>query len=464
MVDRQPAPSAPSSGGAWDYQCLDGSGSNNHVPSRGSGKAPSHESCHVSHRPRASLASVAANLVTAGLGAGILSLPWAMAGASLLPSVATTVVVMALNAVTVMILIEAAERFQAFDLGSLLSHLPGRWGRTMQVVCNVFTFASVFLCLTGYVVVVADSLEPLVYSTLGYDAGHLDQLAWWSVRIPLLMLGAVGALPLCFLDQRRLSFSSSLGILVNIYLFAVVLALFASRGAADDCCLLGTSTGTITMFSSLMQCAIIQMCVLPMYEELENRSPRRFLIAVAIAFIFLTALFAAFSSAAYLVFGPHVQANVIQNLPWDLPGTVARVGLALAVLTVYPLILTSMIAPIRHWEDARNFSSRNVSRWITVVVVAASAVCAAFIDQLGTLNQINGALQVGCFIGLVPGFTGLFLLGRKAACCWRLSMSLLLVTSFAASALGLVYTSNSAQNLTAVCSWFVVPAASSPAE
>jgi len=43
-------------------------------------------------------------------------------------------------------------------------------------------------------------------------------------------------------------------------------------------------TGLVTLFSTLMQCGIIQMCVLPMYEDLKDRNPRRFQRAVMIAF------------------------------------------------------------------------------------------------------------------------------------------------------------------------------------
>merc|ERR1719247_1114206 len=91
-------------------------------------------------RNKASLFSISANLVMSGLGAGILSLPWAMAGASIVPSVLTIIVVMALNAGTVMILVLAAEQNQAFDLGSLLAQLPGGIGRALQWLNNSLTW------------------------------------------------------------------------------------------------------------------------------------------------------------------------------------------------------------------------------------------------------------------------------------------------------------------------------------
>mmetsp|Transcript_62245 Transcript_62245/g.131573 ORF Transcript_62245/g.131573 Transcript_62245/m.131573 type:complete len:439 (-) Transcript_62245:720-2036(-) len=412
------------------------------------------------HGNGVSLFGVTANLITAGLGVGILSLPWAMAGASLFPSVVITILVMAINAATIMILVSAAERYQAFDLGALLGHLPGRWGASLQVVCNIMTAASVFLCLTGILVVIADSIAPFAAPLAGIKESELDSdETWWRLRLPLLFVGAIFALPLCFMDQRHLSFSSSLGIAVNIYLFVVLIALLKDNGPAPECCLMGAGSGIITMFSSLMQCAVIQMCVLPMYEDMQNRTPKRFFTAVAIAFVFLAVLFATFASAAYLLYGSTVHANVIQDFPKDLHGTVARVGLVLAVLAVYPLLAVSVVAPVRHWEEGQHHRTRWASRAVTVALVILSAFGGTAVSQLGPLNELNGALQVSCFIGLAPGFAGLYLVGKETA-LWRFSMYLLVLCAMIASASGFFYTANSVAEITASGCWWVLGAQS----
>lgn len=400
-------------------------------------------------RKGASLGEITTNLITAGLGAGILSLPWAMAGASLLPSVATTLLVMCLNAITVMLLVTAAERTQAFDLGSLLGHLPGRVGSFAQYFCNTLIVASVFLCLVGYIVVVADSLEPFMRQAFGFEDAD-----WWVVRAPLLAAGGIMVMPLCFLDQRRLSAFSLLGILVNIYLFALVLSLLKGSGPSPEICVLShVNEGTIAMFSTLMQCSIIQMCVLPMYEELEDRSPRRFGIAVGVAFSFLALLLTTFAGAAYFLFGPGVHPNVIQDFPHDFAGGAARIGMAVVVVAVYPLILSSMTAPIRHWEDAAGSDVfKHTSTVVTVAIVFLSSVGAAFVGQLGTLNELNGAMQVGCLIGVAPGLAGFYLLGRSGV-WWRLCMAALVVASLAMSALGLYFTGSKPERIAESCIW-----------
>merc|ERR1719199_1642703 len=143
-------------------------------------------------------------------------------------------------------------------------------------------------------------------SLFGLDTKAAD---FWALRAPLLAVSGTVVLPICFVDQQRLAVSSVVGICVTVYLFIVVAILFARDGVASNCCVVsgGIHEGSLTMFSILMQCTIVQMCVLPMYEELENRSPRRFGVAVVAAFAFLAVLFAAFSAVAYTVFGPNVQ-------------------------------------------------------------------------------------------------------------------------------------------------------------
>ena len=43
-------------------------------------------------------------------------------------------------------------------------------------------------------------------------------------RTTWVVLGSLAVLPLCFLDQQRLAFSSSLSIAVNLYVFVLIAA------------------------------------------------------------------------------------------------------------------------------------------------------------------------------------------------------------------------------------------------
>merc|ERR1719221_1351008 len=99
-----------------------------------------------------------------------------------------------------------------------------------------------FLAIVSYFIVLSDSSMPL------FEHGSLNWRPGW------IMIGAVLMLPLCFVDQKYLSFSSTLCILSNIYLVTFIIGLAISKyddidGAAV--CYFGVTTGSVSMLSSL---------------------------------------------------------------------------------------------------------------------------------------------------------------------------------------------------------------------
>merc|ERR1719487_2619331 len=115
-------------------------------------------------------------------------------------------------------------------------------------------------------------------------------------------LTALIILPITFLNQRNMAWTSSVVVLVNVYIFLLLIRLYEVQPTPTDVCILGFSTGSIAMVSAMMQAVIIQMCILPMYGQLEDRSPRKFQGIVMTAFSALFAIFAGFSAIAYLTF------------------------------------------------------------------------------------------------------------------------------------------------------------------
>merc|ERR1712176_1614361 len=132
-----------------------------------------------------------------------------------------------------------------------------------------------------------------------------------------------------------------------------------------------------------MMSTAIQMCVLPMYESLDRRSVPRFRRIIIVSFSLLFLLFVGFQTIALLVFGPGVSSNVLDALPQDAAGYVARIGMVVVIVGVYPIMVYPMISPIRASEK---FGGARGGHIATVVIVAAAMVCAFFIDNLGVMN------------------------------------------------------------------------------
>ncbi|CAE7365666.1 AVT6E [Symbiodinium pilosum] len=348
-----------------------------------------------------------------------------------------------------MILVHAAERYQVYDLGALLGKLPGKLGPGMQIFTNLMVWVVLFGSLVSYIISICDSAQPFIVGTI------LEQ------RWALAGLASVLVLGLCFLDQKYLSFSSGAAILVNMYLLGLVCFEYGKKATRDELpsgvCSLGLSKGSVTMVSTMMQSVIIQMCVLPMYKELENRNPRRFGRLLTIAFSVLTLIFIILAMAGYYAFGPSVESNLLSSLPRTTAMNVAQAGMILTMAAVYPIMMIAMIAPVKNLPlEQFGAPAQAVRRkFLSVAALILFFVVASFfvaleVRSLGLVNVLDGALCVGVFTALAPGLVGLLLVDRRSM-AWRSAMWLLLVGGIGLSVLGLVFTKNDPELLAEAC-------------
>merc|ERR1712066_390195 len=186
------------------------------------------------------------------------------------------------------------------------------------------------------------------------------------------------------------------------------------------------------------------MCVLPMYQELENRSPEKFDKIMTNGFSALFVIFAGFSVLAYLLYGPGVESNILQNLPVDIGSDVAQVGMMVVVACVYPIMLYPMVAiqPIA----SRGVAAQQIAK---VVIVLLALLTSIFVTTLGFVNVINGAMSAAVFVALIPSLFGLLLLDTGAL--HKVALVLLLVGGLCVSGMGFVFSDNYVADLK--CLW-----------
>jgi len=403
-------------------------------------------------RPKATARAITLNFITGGLGSAIFSLPWSVAGSSIISSVVIVGAVLLLNGWTISIVVRAAEKHQVFDLGSVISRLPGHMGKPLQIMTNLMVWFSMFLCLVSYMIVIHDSALKFVKGTV------------FENRALLVGIASVCVLPLCFFSQRLLEKTSSIAIAVNVYLFILIGVLYGTAVSEDTlpsgCCLVGkTIDGNFAMVSVMFQAVIIQMCVLPMYEELEDRTPAKMDRIIAVGFGALFFIFCGFSIVGYLLIGPDVQSNILADLPNNIGSKIAQIGVIFVVACVYPIMVYPMIAPINSSSGPVTFRGGPISFSIgranlvvvaKLLIVGSAFVVSVFVSSLGEVNVINGALSAGIFVALLPSLFGWLMLDPTP--CKKVSYCLLLVVGFTAAVMGLIYNENYVSDLTCVVS------------
>jgi len=383
--------------------------------------------------PTASARSITLNLITGGFGIGMFSLPWSTAGASLIPGLCMIGLIVALNGCTISILIEGADKHGAFDLGALLGHLGGKRGMISQVLCSTAVWTTLYLTQVGYTLIMVDA----VHTMLG---------ARTPGRTALVFIVSLAMLPLSLLNQKYLSFTSQLAVAVNLYILFVT--SFEDKNP-EGMCLLGYGPGMISMASVMAQAVVVQMCVLPMYRELEDRSPQKFNRIVQVAFTTLAVIFSAFVVMGYITYGASVSDNILHALPNNMWGKSARIAAGLSVACVYPIFEQAMVAPC--WNLPARYRRPGYFA-ATVFTVAATALGALVLRTLGLINVINGSLASIAFVGLCPSVVGLCLLERDSG-AWRAAMIFLLIVPTCAGCLGLVFTDNYEEELMKHCIW-----------
>lgn len=368
----------------------------------------------------ASEGAMVVNIITGGLGTGILCLPWLTAGGSIIVTLVVTALILAINAWTLFLLVEASDKYQQYDLGSLLESIPD-CGPVVNKATNLLVAVSVFLTCMSYIVTMNEQVQNVLLGNMEVA----DYKCTWLV----MMITGVIVLPLCYLDQRRLAFTSTLTVFVFIVLMVLLIIELCNSEKTTEVVWFGYGEGSVTLLAGISNCITIQVCMLPMYAELEDRTPAKMNRVITKSFVALYAMFAAYAVVGYLAFGADVRESVTSSMAKVWYNDVGRFGIFVALLGVYPILLKGITGPLQSYVSDGTLQ-------VAIVVIVAATVLASipFFDDLGKINTVNGAICCGVCCCCVPGLVGLLFLERN-----RILMYTLIVAGPATMTLGILY-------------------------
>lgn len=396
------------------------------------------------------------NVFMSCLGAGILSLPWNLAGSSLIVGCTIMFFGFIFTVFTTDIIIRAAEKYNTFDLGQLCKHLPIHIRIYAIYICNTLVWLTSLGCLISYEITAADAMSGIFPDV---------ERVYWVLGSGIL------ALSLCLVPQNLLSFTSSISIFINIYLFVLVLIDF-NEAIKDlnkrntEICLLGFDKGAITFLSGFAASSTIQCVCLPIYRDLDNKSPILFRRIMSYALSMLLVLFCMFCACAYVAYDlVRVKEDMLDLLPNELAGNIARTGMMIVVICVYPFVLEPMVTPFFQTQTSTvdvkvvTVAEQKIELpllkfrvILTIAITAIATIIATFIEKLGVVNVINGALCLFFYMGIAPGFIGLYLV-ESPSFSWKCSMYIMMIAAFILSIVALIFTDNYANALIKTCLW-----------
>eukprot|EP00026_Physarum_polycephalum_P004161 Phypoly_transcript_04178.p1 GENE.Phypoly_transcript_04178~~Phypoly_transcript_04178.p1 ORF type:complete len:438 (+),score=40.67 Phypoly_transcript_04178:52-1365(+) len=273
------------------------------------------------------------NLCNSAIGAGILALPYAINQAGLVLGIIIMVLMAAVMTFTLKIIVwtnrlqPAATTFEQLVLIY--------FGKKISVLVIVCVVIGTFGACTGFLVIIADLLTPILQN-------FVHEPAWLHSRLfVVLVLSAIGILPLSSLEKfHSLRFSSTLAILsVTFTVFVVVFRSVSSFPVSPSSIKLFNFNFSIMNALPLISFAFgCHLQLVPIFGELDdNHIPRRPNMVIAMTNLVCIVLYSIVGIFGYLEFPNSQQGNVLKNYSnHDHLVNVARVVLSFVIVCHYP--------------------------------------------------------------------------------------------------------------------------------
>jgi amino acid permease len=415
------------------------------------------------------------NTLTCVMGGGVLSLSNAFYNSSLGVGIILAVIFAVIGAFSVYVIAKGADASDYYTMNKILSHalFPSispeefqrrtsfsgaeldlafhdyeRKKRRGRMIVNAFIEVVIFFlnfgCLIVYGRVIADSIPPVVRDFLHGSGIAVDHLFW------LCIAGAVFFVLTCARTMNELKWTSILGF-VTIFYIAVLVVVKCFTGLSTKVTpAVATKMGEIDwislkvgLFKTVGNLALAygyHFNVPLFYRELQDRSPKRMMSTVGLAYPLISLTYIMTGMCGYLTFGAMVNdksagGNIVNNFSDDdIAVNVGRLGLFFHFCCVYPLlsvcgrqVFHRTVHGLKQAITSKDSGDRlaygddpkeadlvyTTPLWIIVIeaffIVGFSILLAAVVPGIGIVIEVVGVV-FGLFVMLTfPGLIGVSL-------------------------------------------------------
>uniref|UniRef100_A0A3P9K3N8 Sodium-coupled neutral amino acid symporter 2 n=1 Tax=Oryzias latipes TaxID=8090 RepID=A0A3P9K3N8_ORYLA len=381
------------------------------------------------HQGSASFGMSVFNLGNAIMGSGILGLSFAMANTGIALFIILLVAVAIFSLYSVHLLLKTANEGGALvyeQLGYKAFGIPGKLAASCSITMQNIGAMSSYLYIVKY------ELPIVIQSFTGASGGE------WYVNgdYLVLMVSLVIILPLSMLrNLGYLGYTSGLSLLCMVFFLIVViikkfqipcpltaleaanetlrnLSVFVNASAADD----GEDTckpkyfvynsQTVYALPILTFAFVCHPAILPMYEELKDRSRRKMQNVANVSFLAMFIMYLLAALFGYLTFNIHVEPELLHTYSKYYKSDVLLLIVRLAVLAAVTLTVPVVLFPIRtsvnHLLCAQKEFSWIRHAIITVVLLAGTNILVIFVPSIRDIFGFIGASAAAMLIFILP--------------------------------------------------------------
>uniref|UniRef100_A0A8C7ZZJ3 Sodium-coupled neutral amino acid symporter 2 n=1 Tax=Oryzias sinensis TaxID=183150 RepID=A0A8C7ZZJ3_9TELE len=341
------------------------------------------------HQGSASFGMSVFNLGNAIMGSGILGLSFAMANTGIALFVILLVAVAIFSLYSVHLLLKTANEGGALvyeQLGYKAFGIPGKLAASCSITMQNIGAMSSYLYIVKYEL-------PIVIQSFTGASGGLPRLHQrviikkFQIPCPLTALEAANE------TLRNLS-------------------VFVNASAADD----GEdnckpkyfvyNSQTVYALPILTFAFVCHPAILPMYEELKDRSRRKMQNVANVSFLAMFIMYLLAALFGYLTFNIHVEPELLHTYSKYYKSDVLLLIVRLAVLAAVTLTVPVVLFPIRTSVNHLLCAQKEFS-WIrhgiiTVVLLAGTNILVIFVPSIRDIFGFIGASAAAMLIFILP--------------------------------------------------------------
>uniref|UniRef100_A0AAQ5ZM48 Sodium-coupled neutral amino acid symporter 2 n=1 Tax=Amphiprion ocellaris TaxID=80972 RepID=A0AAQ5ZM48_AMPOC len=365
---------------------------------------PSLKRSHMTHQGNASFGMSVFNLGNAIMGSGILGLSYAMANTGIALFVILLVAVAIFSLYSVHLLLKTANEGGALiyeQLGYKAFGIPGK----LAASCSI-------------------TMQNIGGEKLFHSSVFIHHVEWYNNGDYLVLLVTVVIiLPLSLLrNLGYLGYTSGLSLLCMVFfLIVVIIKKFqipcpllpdpnsSAVGYSDDACrpkYFVFNSQTVYAVPILTFAFVCHPAILPMYEELKDRSRRKMQGVANVSFLAMFIMYLLAALFGYLTFNSNVGPELLHTYSRYYKFDVLLLIVRLAVLTAVTLTVPVVLFPIRTSVNHLLCPTKDFS-WvrhtvITVVLLAGTNALVILVPTIRDIFGFIGASAAAMLIFILP--------------------------------------------------------------